>query len=184
MGIHKGRADIKACGEEMRLTRVLVFAAFVGTFAAGCYRAPETTKAVTGQNANAAPVLSAPANPAGQNTVVNAESNSKIVNKRVRGNEALVDADPSGTPLPPQFQPVAENSSWAVTMNPDGSVLEMRVFKSNPQLAKVEATSRGSNEKQVKFYLRSGQVVEVKTDRLGNLKTMTAAELLALADVK
>ena len=68
-------------------------------------------------------------------------------------------------------------------MKPNGQVFEIRVFRSHPQLAKVEATWIGVNEKDVKIFLRNGAMREVNTDQIANLKSATAGELLQLAGI-
>ena len=168
----------------MRSSGFFVFVLFLGAFALGCSSSADAVKTASGQNTN-------PAKPAvtGQNTesnvgTANSGQSANLRDRRNFGKEKTIDIDPTATPLPLQFHPAGENSETAVTMNGDGSVLEIRVFKSNPQLAKIEATSRGTEEKQVKFYLRNGQVLEVNTDHLGNLQTVTTKELLALAGLK
>lgn len=102
----------------------------------------------------------------------------------VNRGKPLVDHPASGPPPAPQFQPAGEDSEIAVTMKPDGSIYEIRVFKSHPQLSKVEALWNGINEKTLKFYLRNGGVVEKQTDRLNNLQTASTNLLLEIAGLE
>ena len=166
----------------MKSTIFLAFGLLIGIFASACSSSSDAAKTVSGQNSNSAkPAVT------GQNTDPNAAVNTgqpaNVRGGRNFANKKMI-IDPSATPPPMQFHPADENSEWGVAMNGDGSVLEVRTFKNHPRFTKVEARSFGTNDKQVKFYLRSGQVVEVRTDRLTNLKTMTTAELLAIAGLK
>ena len=190
MGICKERSDIKAGGNRMRSSKLLIFSLLFGVFASACLSTPETatkspkpnSNSNSNSNSTAAAVTSQNADP---NAGV--ANSGQAVNLRDRwnlGKKKMIDTNPTGTPLPLQFRPAAENSESAVTMNRDGSVTEIRIFKSDHTLAKVEATSSGTKEKQVKFYLRSGKVIEVKTDRMGDLSTSTIAQLLAIAGTK
>lgn len=114
----------------------------------------------------------------------NVAANAPKTDFRTRINRDRIDANPSATPLPLKFKKAAENSEAAITMNTDGSIFEVRVFKSHPQLAKVEATWLDAKEKALKFYLKNGQVLEVKTDRVADLPSTPAAQLLEIAGLK
>ena len=105
-------------------------------------------------------------------------------NFRDRVRRDRIDANPSGTPLPLKFKTAAENSEAAITMNTDGAIFEVRVFKGHPQIAKVEATWLDAKEKALKIYLKSGQVLDVKTDRIPDLPSATTAQLLEIAGLK
>lgn len=94
-----------------------------------------------------------------------------------------VDVDPSATPPPPNFRPAAEDSESAITMDQTGAVLEIRVFKKHPQIAKVEAIRLNETTKTLKVYLRDGKVVEVKTDRVDRLETISTGDILEIAGI-
>ena len=81
------------------------------------------------------------------------------------------------------FAEAGEDSTLTSTMNAKGQVLEIRVFRSHPQLAKVEATWISPQQEFLELFLRDGNKREVETDKLQNLKTATAAELLQLAGI-
>ena len=184
MGIRKGPSDIKARGEKMRSYKFPAFVLFLAGFSSACSSSSETATKSSGSNSNSAVPAVASQNRDSNAGTVNTGQRPNPRDKRGSTSANRIDVNPTGTPLSPQFHPAAENSESAITMNRDGSVTEIRVFKSHPQLAKVEATSFGTNGKQVKFYLRSGKVLEVKTDHLGNLQTVTTKELLAIAGTK
>lgn len=91
---------------------------------------------------------------------------------------------PNAKPVPPEFRPAPENSESATTMTSDGAILEIRVFKGHPQLAKAEVSWLDPNEKLLKVYLKNGRIVEVKTDRVENLRTTPSIDILAVAGVR
>jgi hypothetical protein len=92
--------------------------------------------------------------------------------------------DTSGPAPPPSFRPAGEDSQIAVSMRPDGKILEVRVFKSHPQLAKVESVWDGKGEKELKFVLKNGKVITKKSDRIENLQTAPTAVLVEIAGIK
>jgi len=87
----------------------------------------------------------------------------------------------SGSSVPLEFRPGPENSEIATTMNEKGQPVEVRVFKGNPQLDRVEAVWLGPSEKLVKITLRNGGTVQVRTDRIANLGSAPSDLLLGLA---
>ncbi len=96
----------------------------------------------------------------------------------------VVDMPSSGPPPPPNFQEAPEDSQIATTMNEAGQIVELRVFRRQPQLDRVEATWLNANDKSLKIYLRSGQVIETQSSVLGNLKNLSTDQLLELAGVR
>lgn len=86
-----------------------------------------------------------------------------------------------GGAAPLEFRVASENSSTATTMNAAGQVVEVRVFKNNPKLARVEATWIGPREKLVKFMSADGATSEVRTTKLKDLRSASTAVLLRLA---
>ncbi|MEP6789122.1 MAG: hypothetical protein ABJB40_11865 [Acidobacteriota bacterium] len=160
------------------------------SFAACSSSTTETGRNTAVTNSNSAgPISNSLPPPATiQNTNVNSNSNTgpplKSTDMRSRANSNGVMANVSGTPVPPQFQPAAENSEWAVTMNGDGSVTEIRIFRSHPQLARTEVFSRDGRNKIVKIILRNGKTVDVKTDRPFNLMTASSSEILQIGGIQ
>ena len=69
-------------------------------------------------------------------------------------------------------------------MNASGQVFETRVFKENPQLAKVEMLWISPTDKKVKIYLKSGKIVQDSGERIDNLTTVSTSVLLEIAGVK
>src|SRR5688572_20714683 len=89
----------------------------------------------------------------------NPNADNQQLNPRDRKNRQNRVVHPSGTPEPPEFRPAAEDSEAAVTMADDGSIVEIRVFKSHPQLERVESTWIDPKEKQLKIFLKGGKVI-------------------------
>ncbi|MFL6374681.1 MAG: hypothetical protein ACJ73D_08460 [Pyrinomonadaceae bacterium] len=87
-------------------------------------------------------------------------------------------APPSNAPL--EFRPGAENSETATTMNEQGQPLEVRVFKDNPQITKVEAVWLDAKKKLLRITLRNGSTVEVTTDQIADLASAPSRQLVEL----
>jgi outer membrane lipopolysaccharide assembly protein LptE/RlpB len=83
-----------------------------------------------------------------------------------------------------RFEPAPEDSQVAVATKSNGQLYETRVFKRHPQLVKVDATSIGANEKELRILLRNGDVKNVTTDSLGELKQAATSQLLRLAGIR
>ena len=66
-------------------------------------------------------------------------------------------------------------------MNEQGQPVEVRVFKDNAQLDRVEAVWLGANQMLLRITLRNGQTREVRTDRIKNLSSAPAELLIELA---
>ena len=99
-----------------------------------------------------------------------------------RANRApRVDVNPNATPAPLVFQPAPENSQTALSMDADGTIREIRVFKDNPKLARVEVIVQPGGDRNIKFTMRDGKTSTLKNTRLENLPTAKAAELIAMA---
>lgn len=191
MGIRKGRSDIKASGNAMKYLKLLLLllasaAGLVLTACSGSAEIGKNTAAANSSsaaaNSNSAQVVATPNRDLNVNS--NPELPLKSADMRSRTNSVGSGANVSGTPPPPQFQPADENSEWAVTMNRDGSVTEIRVFKSHPQIARAEVFSRDGRNKVVKIYLRNGKTVDINTDRPLNLKTATANQILEIGGIQ
>ena len=114
---------------------------------------------------------------------VTSESNRGIDRNVLRRRERF-DVDPSATPPPPTFQPAPENSEFAVQMEKGGNIVETRVFKSHPQLKRVEIRWTGPQTRSLKVTLKSGKIVERQSVPAVNLRTVSLAELLDLAGIK
>lgn len=87
-------------------------------------------------------------------------------------------------PSPLRFQPAAEDSETAFSMNNIGQMYSIRVFRNHPQLAKVESVWVNKKDKELKIFLKDGRVLELTTDRILNLKQATTAQLLELAGIQ
>jgi hypothetical protein len=96
----------------------------------------------------------------------------------------LADVPGGGRPVL-RFEEAAEDSEIAQTMNSSGQMYEVRVWRKNPQLVKVESTWVDPKTKDLKIILRNGQVKHVSTDiSIPNLKQATANQLLQLIGIE
>ena len=167
----------------MKEAILLLFVFVTAALAIGCGGTAEKTananNAASGANnstsANSVLGVDANANPASESeppagNIANANTRRQIV-------------DTSGPVPPPSFKPAAEDSQIAVSMRPDGKILEVRVFKNHPQLAKVESVWDGKSEKELKFVLRNGKVISKRSDRIENLQTAPTAVLVEIAGI-
>ena len=91
-----------------------------------------------------------------------------------------VDVDPTAKQPPISLQKAPENSQFGTKMEDDGSLTELRVFKNHPQIAKVEARGSDAKYKTLSVYLRDGNVVSVKTDRVKQLHSAPTKLLLEI----
>ena len=157
---------------------LIILAAALGS---ACSGGTETAKNINSTASNGNIVTNRAAAPAAQTNSAMPPSNAPGVN--TSGQKRLVN-EPAAPDRPPsQFSEAPEDSTLTSTMNPKGQVLEIRVFRSHPQLAKVEATWISPQQKSVKFFLRNGRTGEVTTDKLQDLKTASIAELLEMAGI-
>ena len=99
-------------------------------------------------------------------------------------NRRKVVDDPTGKSAKPMSVPALEDSEMITTMGKHGEFITTRVFKSHPQLAKVEVIMTGPPPNVVKIYLRNGKVAQITSDKITQLNTESTAKLLELAGVK
>jgi hypothetical protein len=92
--------------------------------------------------------------------------------------------NPNASPVPPTMSPAPENSEGMITMLPDGTINEVRVFRSHPKISRVDTYFTRPGMKRVKIVLRDGRVVELETDRIDNLLSISSGELLQIAGIK
>jgi len=111
-------------------------------------------------------------------------SNTEARPSNPRDRKPRPDVNPGATPDPPKFRDAPENSQSVTTMNNDGSIQETRIFKSHPQLAKVEATWFEPTDKTLKIYLKNGTVVDAKTTNAASLQSVSSAEIMEVAGIK
>ncbi len=83
-----------------------------------------------------------------------------------------------------KFVPLADGSEISTTMNKEGQVVETRVFANDPQISKAELTWVNDKQKVLRIYPKTGKPVQKQVAEIGNMRTVTVAELLAAAGVK
>ena len=94
-------------------------------------------------------------------------------------------ANPPGAGRPALlYEAAPEDSQIASATNSSGQLYEVRIFKKHPQLLKIESTSLDSKNRKLTIVLRSGEVKEITTDSIPNLKLATANQLVELAGLQ
>lgn len=160
---------------------------FIAGLFAGC-SSPATTTANNGaatrdSNSSAGPG----SDPSMRSNTESSNENHTptIAERREKLRQKMLINSPSSGPLPPpQFRPAQDNSMVSTTMNSQGAVVETRVFKDNPQIARVEMTWVGPKNNNLKIFLRNGRVVEAKGDNIENLGATPVSTLLGMAGIK
>lgn len=168
-----------------RLAAVAVAAA-VGS--AGCWSKPETANkaaatsptpssntvvAAPGQTVQPMPTIDLPA------ATANRELSGDTVADRAN-RKPQADVRPDATPAPLKFTTAPENSEMAVAMQPGGLIVETRVFKNHPTLARAEL-SYGKGDRTLKVTLRDGRTVAVNANKVEALRDIKAAQIIAMA---
>ncbi len=75
-------------------------------------------------------------------------------------------------------RPAPEDSEFAVILT--NAAVELRTFKSHPQLLKVEKRSSGGDS-VVRVFLKNGKTVDLPGEKIPQLGTETAARILEIA---
>ncbi len=78
-------------------------------------------------------------------------------------------------------RPAPEDSEYAIILT--DKAIEVRTFKSHPQLLKVEKRSDGKKS-TIKIYLKNGKVVEIAGDKITAIRTEPAAHILELSGIQ
>jgi hypothetical protein len=99
--------------------------------------------------------------------------------KRQMIKEAQLNAQ-SGPPPKPVAQPAPDNSTYSVVLA--DAVIENRVFKSHPQLSRVEKRSDGSGS-VMRVYLKDGKVLTLDGGKIQSLATVPASVIMDAAGI-
>ncbi|HMQ02727.1 MAG TPA: hypothetical protein PKD26_02265 [Pyrinomonadaceae bacterium] len=78
-------------------------------------------------------------------------------------------------------RPAPENSEFSFALLED--LIERRVFKSHPQIAKAEKVTSGTT-KRLTVWLRDGRVLEASGDKVEGLSTASSAMILQAVGVE
>lgn len=165
----------------------ILLAIFIAGLFAGCSSpaAPTSSSGTARGNVNSLP-------PQGSDPSANGNADPQTANRTLTRAEMMeklrqksLNAPVSNVPLPkPQFKAAPENSVITTTMNGQGAVVETRIFKNDPQLAKVEMTWNGPKDATFKIFLKNGRSVETKADKIQDLASTPASVLVQMAGVK
>ena len=118
-------------------------------------------------NANSYPI---------QNMVVSKQNVKNWGAKRVGAADAApIEATPMTYPAP-------DNSEITSAMN-NNVPTEIRTFKNNSILVKMEKTFADVKKPQIKIYLKNGKVVNVPPGKISNTATASADEILSAAGI-
>ncbi len=82
----------------------------------------------------------------------------------------------------PMAYPAPDNSEISSTMN-NNVPTEIRTFKNNPMLVKMEKFFVDVKNPQIKVYLKNGKVVNVPPGKISNSATASADEILSAAGI-
>ena len=184
MGICEGKFNIKA-DDTMRLAVYLFFLLIVIGIAGGCSGNADVSKSTNAPGSvsntiaasNSGQTLSSNAPPSNPAAIPTAENAIENPNRR-----KVIDVPGEGRPVM-RYEPAAEDSQIASAMNSGGQMFEIRIWKKHPQLLKVESIWVDQKNKALTIILRTGQVMNITTDRIPNLKLATANQLLEIAGV-
>jgi len=91
-------------------------------------------------------------------------------------------ADATPIEATPMVYPAPDNSEISSTMN-NNVPTEIRTFKNNPMLIKMEKIFVDVKKPQIKVYLKNGKVVNVPPGKISNSATASADEILSAAGV-
>ena len=124
------------------------------------------------------------------NVEVQAEANSypiqnmAVSKKNVRnwGGKRVGATDAAPIEATPMAYPAPDNSEISSTMNNDVPT-EVRTFKNNPMLVKMERILVDVKNPQIKVYLKNGKVVNVPPGKISNPATVSADEILSAAGI-
>ena len=181
MGGGPRRPDGKDQRLEMRIVSAAGIACLSACLGACSGGSPQTANvAAAGDSSPAAPVSEVNTT-TGTSNVQQPVANANNAFQLVKGRRRPQTVVSSGSSVPLEFRPGPEDSEFATTMNDRGQPVEVRVFKGNSQLDRVEAVWLGPSEKLLRITLRNGSTVEVKTDRIANLASAPSALLVELA---
>jgi hypothetical protein len=127
---------------------------------------------------------------AGDNIEVQTDANNYTIQnmavskQNVRNWGAKKGGTADATPIEatPMVYPAPDNSEISSTMN-NNVPTEIRTFKNNPMLIKMEKIFVDVKKPQIKVYLKNGKVVNVPPGKISNSATASADEILSAAGV-
>jgi hypothetical protein len=183
MGRRERNVAVQA-GSTRMIRKVYLTALAVSTaICMGCSATLEKPKAQnTAGNTLASAANIVPTLPPGQTPVTEISLNGNLAERT--NQKRVVDVPQTGPRATPQSFDAPEDSAITTTMNQSGQVLEIRVFKSHPQLSRVESTWTSPKGRSLKIYLRDGRTRDVTSDNVENLRSVTAAQVLEMIGIR
>jgi hypothetical protein len=105
------------------------------------------------------------------------------INLEANANADLQDAVPVKRPVPakpdPLVRPAPDDSEITAENNPEGDLVETRIFKNHDMIAKVERILTASRSNgRVRVFLKNGRVYEVPVSKLKNALKESPDEII------
>lgn len=130
------------------------------------------------QNNNVAVPINT-ANATNANTIqTNVDANTVQSNDMINRRNPKLNNSVSGEKPKIQFQPGPNNSEIGSTMGKNGEFIQLRVFKSDPQIKSLE---RIVSTEDVKIFLKNGKVVNAKIDKNFDVVNSSPQDILIAA---
>ncbi len=82
------------------------------------------------------------------------------------------------------IRPAPDNSEIYPAMNSEHQPMDVRVFKNNAFLLKMERVYISDNRKEIKIYLKNGRTAVVAGDRIPDFSVASISSILKAADFK
>ena len=135
-------------------------------------------------------------NTANVNTSQNANTEQAVVPKNVNTGENAaipgITGPPDNSNVPAKVEkydvskaveakPAPEDSTFSTRLT--DVAVETRTFKKHPVLAKVERIT-DAKSRTIKVYLRSGKIIEIPGDKIGNLGVASSAQIMTAAGIE
>ncbi|HEV7645922.1 MAG TPA: hypothetical protein VGO50_18430 [Pyrinomonadaceae bacterium] len=121
----------------------------------------------------------ASANTLAENTNIDPNVNAELANANANIQNTPVKRPPPTPKEEPLTRTAPDDSVITAENNPEGDLVETRIFKNHDMLAKVEriltASRRGGS---VRVFLKNGRVYEVPVARLKNVLNETPEEII------
>ncbi len=173
MAVCKRKPDVEARGHGLGLSIALALLVAGLVFLGAC-GSPETGEKTLDTVSEPGVTQPPPPDP----NAVPPENQREKKRKERPINETTSEPGPS-TP-----KPAPEDSEVSAMMNSDGSITEIRVFRSHPQIARAEARWMEPSNKDLKVFLRNGKILEAKTDKIPYLHDVSSELLLQIVGIK
>ncbi len=131
------------------------------------------------------PANGANARSANQPAPVANRAGNQVVNS-TPSREFRTDLQPKNDPNDPAVTgriEAPDDSTFRSEMDKSGNFKEIREFRNNPYIGKVERKILGADSKYY-VYLKNGKVVEAPADKMANFRALAPSNILEIIGVK